>query len=122
MLSRTGNPKHARWADYGGRGIKVCARWRDFANFLADMGERPQGMTLDRIDNDGDYEPGNCKWAPPAEQAMNRRKTLTPAEKTDIRSLYATGAFSLRALGREFGVNHETIARVIRDEEAAHGA
>lgn len=74
MIRRCYYPKHNRYYVYGARGIQVCDRWRTYANFLADMGERPAGTTLDRIDVDGNYEPGNCRWATPKQQAENKQK------------------------------------------------
>jgi hypothetical protein len=73
MHKRCKDPNNASYANYGERGIVVCERWASFENFLADMGERPEGLTLDRIDNDANYEPGNCRWATPTEQSRNRR-------------------------------------------------
>ncbi len=74
MRRRCDSPKATSYQNYGGRGIKVCERWQSFVNFLADMGERPEGKSIDRWPNkDGNYEPGNCRWATPHEQLMNRR-------------------------------------------------
>lgn len=73
MRRRCNNPNMQHWNLYGGRGITVCERWNSYENFLADMGEAPAGLSLDRIDGNGNYEPSNCRWATALEQRHNRR-------------------------------------------------
>lgn len=85
MKSRCYNPDSTHYADYGGRGIAVCTRWLvDFWAFVEDLGERPEGCSMDRLDNDGPYDPRNFRWATASQQSANRRDALvllTPEEK-----------------------------------------
>ena len=79
MKSRCDNPKNRKYRDYGARGIRVCARWlTSFDRFFADMGPKPSSKhSIDRINNEGNYEPGNCRWATPKEQSRNKRHHRT---------------------------------------------
>jgi hypothetical protein len=100
MKFRCTNPNHVAYKHYGGRGISVCPSWSNsFANFLADLGERPVGFTLDRINPDGNYEPGNCRWVSPKIQGNNRRSNrmlrsqglmLTVAEWSEVTGIKMT--------------------------------
>ena len=82
MRQRCTNPNNDHYQYYGARGISVCKRWENFENFLADMGEPPPKLTLERKNNDGNYEPGNCRWATYLEQAANKRPRKDSKEKT----------------------------------------
>jgi hypothetical protein len=84
MINRCANPNSPDYKRYGGKGIEVCERWRDFRNFLEDMGSRPIGTSLDRKDGNQNYEPGNCRWATPLEQFRQNRK-LTDDQIAAIR-------------------------------------
>jgi hypothetical protein len=84
MWTRCTNPNVKSYKDYGGRGIAICDRWEDYANFLADMGERPDGLTLDRKNVNGNYCPENCRWATRKEQAMNTQKASKLGDEVEI--------------------------------------
>lgn len=101
MRGRCLNTKHKDYADYGGRGVTVCDRWKTFDNFIADMGPAPANATVERIDNNGNYEPKNCRWATRAEQGRNKRNNrfLTYDGKTQ----------HLTAWARDLGIAHSTL-------------
>lgn len=109
MKKRCLNPKCKAYPNYGGRGIAVCDRWMVFENFLEDMGHPPEGMTLERIDNDGNYCPENCKWATMQEQAYNKRphKKITINGKKRTVSYWArmfnTTRENIELCGRKLG-------------------
>ena len=86
MKRRCESSRSRSYKWYGARGIKVCERWRDFSNFLADMGWRPEGYWIERIDNDKGYEPGNCKWATPTENVQNSRPRTRRCTDEEIRA------------------------------------
>lgn len=106
MRNRCNNKRSPRYKDYGGRGIKVCLRWDDFQNFLDDMGARPKDRSLDRIDNDGDYTPENCRWATSQQQSANQRTAKYYAHE-DKR-------MHMSAWAREFGVTPSALCEYIK--------
>lgn len=108
MRYRVLNPNHPQHSDYGARGIKICARWDRFENFLFDMGERPKGTSLDRIDNDGNYEPGNCRWATSEERANNTRWNVFIEWRGERRSISQWA----KKLGMSINVLHYRIRRL----------
>lgn len=114
MRQRCNNPNDKDYHRYGGRNVRVCKRWDNFANFLADMGERPDGTTLDRIDNDGDYTPENCRWATYANQAYNRRDNkLSVDDVKEIRILHATSGLTQEKIGKLYNVGQDLISRIV---------
>jgi hypothetical protein len=107
MWSRVRGKDELSIRNYASRGITVCDRWRDFSSFLADMGERQTGMSLDRIDNNGNYEPGNCRWADMSTQLRNRRNNIWLE--------YAGRRWVLADLARAYGIPKTTLRTRIVD-------
>ena len=114
MKQRCFNKNHPSYKNYGGRGIMICERWMVFENFLEDMGERPEGMTLDRIDNDGNYELGNCRWATHFDQQINSRNCILTKNK--VKKIRCEENVSQEKIGKKFNVSKSTISKIRRNK------
>ena len=109
LISRCTNKNVPNYHRYGGRGIKVCERWlNSFSDFVADMGPRPPGTSIDRINNDGNYEPSNCRWATHAQQQINR--DMPRGERNNMSKLNDDCVYAIRRQ-LEIGTSQYTLAR-----------
>jgi len=106
MMRRCHTPTHKHFKNYGGRGITVCEQWHNFENFLADMGKRVDGMTLDRIDNSKGYSPDNCRWATMQTQQNNKRSNVNVS--------YNGKTQTIAAWARETGIPHYVISQRLK--------
>ncbi len=117
MLERCRNPHNIGYNNYGGRGIKVCDRWLKFENFYEDMGKKPKGLSLDRIDNDKNYCRENCKWSTRKEQNINRRTTKLDMNKAEqIRLEYSMGNITHKELGLKYNVSDRHIGSIVNNK------
>jgi hypothetical protein len=132
MKQRCSNKHRPDFRLYGARGISVCARWASsFAAFVDDMGPRPQGTSIDRIDNDGNYEPSNCRWASASQQNTNQRPSVVTGERHGcaltteaavyaLRRVAALNIFTKRQLGAWFHLHESTVGNIISRKTWRH--
>lgn len=116
MSNRCNNTNASQFRWYGGRGISVCARWDRFENFLSDMGHRPAGTSLDRIDGNGNYEPGNCRWATQTEQMRHTRATRLNTEAVRVIRWAAANGRTHALLARLHGVSRPLVSSIVRGD------
>lgn len=109
MMTRCYNPKQPGWENYGGRGIAVCERWHDFVLFREDMGDKPVGHSIERIDNDKGYEPGNCRWGTRREQNRNKRNVVLTED--DVRKIRSDQRRQVD-IAADYGVKQNQISRI----------
>ncbi len=120
MIARCIYPSQVHYDDYGGRGITICERWLHGAEgmsgyecFVEDMGEKPAGLTIDRVNNDGNYEPGNCRWATRSEQMMNTRATkYTLSDRTKVLAMHLSG-MNRSEISRAVGMSRTYVCQLI---------
>lgn len=113
MRQRCNNPNSTQYKWYGARGIKVCERWESFDAFLEDMGERPSGMTIDRIDNDKDYEPNNCRWLTHVEQVRKQSRLKLTMESAQALREDHSGGMSYQQLAEKYGLGKQAVANCV---------
>lgn len=122
MLSRCRNERTRAYQWYGGRGIQVCEEWEnDFENFFNEMGHRPPGYKLDRIDNDGNYEPGNCRWATQLEQVRNSRKLILSDDQVAEAKVRVANGETHLSVAQDMGVARVTITNIVAGRRRSEG-